>query len=156
MTLSQEEANLNLEDVDLATGSLLIRKGKGSKPRLAFLGRKAIRALRAYIRLRHDENPALWISVPRDRMSYAALRCSLRRRTRLAHLKDVPSPHDFRRPFALLMLRSGVDIFALQKLMSHSDLQVLCRYLAQTDQDTQAAHMRSSPVKWQHVSFTSR
>jgi len=64
----------------------------------------------------------------------------------LAGLKDIPTPHDFRRAFALIMLRNGVDIFALQKLMGHSDLQVLRRYLAQTDQDIQTAHMRGSPV----------
>lgn len=143
---AQEFLNLNLEDIDLATGSLLIRKGKGGKPRVAFLGRKSIRALRAYIRLRHDTNPALWVSIHRDRMSYAALRCMLRRRAQLAGLAAIPTPHDFRRAFALLMLRSGVDIFALQKLMGHSDLQVLRRYLAQTDQDIQSAHMRGSPV----------
>jgi site-specific recombinase XerD len=45
-----------------------------------------------------------------------------------------------------MMLRNGVDVFALQKLMGHSDLQVLRRYLAQTDQDVQVAHMRGSPV----------
>jgi site-specific recombinase XerD len=44
------------------------------------------------------------------------------------------------------MLRNGVDVFALQKLMGHSDLQVLRRYLAQTDQDIHTAHMRGSPV----------
>lgn len=44
------------------------------------------------------------------------------------------------------MLRNGVDIFALQKLMGHSDLQILRRYLAQTDQDIHTAHMRGSPV----------
>ena len=44
------------------------------------------------------------------------------------------------------MLRSGVDIYSIQKLMGHSDLQVLRRYLAQTDQDVQIAHMRGSPV----------
>ena len=42
------------------------------------------------------------------------------------------------------MLRNGVDIFALQKLMGHSDLQILRRYLAQTDQDIHTAHMRGS------------
>ncbi len=143
---AQEFLNLNLQDIDLATGSLLIRKGKGGKPRMAFLGRKSIKALRTYIRLRHDANPALWVSIHGDRMTYAALRCLLRRRARLGGLKSIPSPHDFRRAFALLMLRRGVDIFALQKLMGHSDLQVLRRYLAQTDQDIQAAHMCGSPV----------
>lgn len=143
---AQEFLNLNLEDIELATGSALIRQGKGRKPRMVFLGRKTIRALRVYLRFRHDTNPALWVSIHGDRVTYAALRCLLRRRAQLAGLKDIPTPHDFRRAFALVMLRNGVDIFALQKLMGHSDLQVLRRYLAQTDQDLQTAHMRGSPV----------
>ena len=143
---AKEFLNINLEDIELATGSVLIRQGKGRKPRLVFLGRKSIRAIRAYLRARHDNNPALWVSIHGDRMTYAALRCLLRRRAQLIGLKDIPTPHDFRRAFALVMLRNGVDIFALQKLMGHSDLQVLRRYLAQTDQDIQTAHMRGSPV----------
>lgn len=79
-------------------------------------------------------------------MIYAGLMDFLKRRAFLAGLKDIPTPHDFRRAFALMMLRNGVDVFALQRLMGHSDLQVLRRYLAQTDQDSQAAHMRGSPV----------
>jgi hypothetical protein len=39
-----------------------------------------------------------------------------------------------------------VDIFALQKLMRHSDLPVLRRYLARTDEDIHIAHMRGGPV----------
>jgi site-specific recombinase XerD len=116
------------------------------KPRLVFIGRKTIRAIRSYLRARHDNNPAFWVSIHGDRMTYAALRCLLRRRAQLIGLKEIPTPHDFRRAFALVMLRNGVDIFALQKLMGHSDLQVLRRYLAQTDQDIQTAHMRGSPV----------
>jgi integrase/recombinase XerD len=72
--------------------------------------------------------------------------CLLRRYAELVGLKSIPTPHEFRREFSLIMLRNGVDIFALQKLMGHSDLQVLRRYLAQTDQDVQTAHMRGSPV----------
>lgn len=143
---AQEFLNLNLEDIEVATGSALIRQGKGRKPRMVFLGRKTIRALRVYLRFRHDTNPALWVSIHGERMTYAALRCLLRRRAQQAGLKKIPTPHDFRRAFALVMLRNGVDIFALQKLMGHSDLQVLRRYLAQTDQDLQTAHMRGSPV----------
>jgi site-specific recombinase XerD len=44
------------------------------------------------------------------------------------------------------MLRKGVNIFALQKLMGHSDLTVLRRYLAQTEVDIEEAHMLGSPV----------
>jgi integrase/recombinase XerD len=79
-------------------------------------------------------------------MTYTALRGLLRRRAYAAELRQIPTPHDFRRAFALIMLRNGVDIFALQKLMGHSDLQVLRRYLAQTDEDVHTAHMRGSPV----------
>jgi len=43
------------------------------------------------------------------------------------------------------MLRNGVDIFALQKLMGHSELQVWRHYLAQTDEDVHMAYMRGSP-----------
>ncbi len=141
-----EFLDLNLEDVELASGSVMIRKGKGRKPRLVFFGRKTIRAIRAYLRSRRDNNPALWVSIYGDRMTYNALRCLLRRRGELMDLKDTPTPHDFRRAFALIMLRNGVDIFALQRLMGHSDLQVLRRYLAQTDEDVHTAHMRGSPV----------
>jgi integrase/recombinase XerC/integrase/recombinase XerD len=137
---------LNLEDLDLAAGSALIRKGKGRKPRMVFLGRKSRRAIRAYLRGRHDSNPALWLTNDGDRMTYAALRGVVRRRAQSAALKHEPSLHDFRRAFAINMLRSGVDVFALQRLMGHADLQVLRRYLAQTDADVQAAHMRGSPV----------
>jgi len=44
------------------------------------------------------------------------------------------------------MLRAGVDIFSLQKLMGHADLQVLRRYLAQTTEDIAEAHRIGSPV----------
>jgi site-specific recombinase XerD len=57
----------------------------------------------------------------------------------LLGLKSIPTTHDFQRAFALIMLCNGVDIFALQKLMGHSDLQILHPYLAQTDQDIHTA-----------------
>ncbi|MBI5951642.1 MAG: tyrosine-type recombinase/integrase [Chloroflexi bacterium] len=143
---AKEFLNINLEDVDLATGAVMIRQGKGRKPRMVFLGRKTIRAIRGYLRYRKDNSPALWVSIHGERMTYSALRCFLRRRAEQIGLKSIPTPHDFRRAFALVMLRNGVDIFALQKLMGHSDLQILRRYLAQTDQDIHNAHMRGSPV----------
>jgi len=44
------------------------------------------------------------------------------------------------------MLRSGVDIISLQKLMGHSDIQILRRYLQQTEEDIRQAHKLGGPV----------
>ena len=44
------------------------------------------------------------------------------------------------------ILRAGVDVFSLQKLMGHADLQVLRRYLEQTTEDISQVHRMGSPV----------
>ena len=44
------------------------------------------------------------------------------------------------------MLRAGVDVFSLQKLMTHADLQVLRRYLTQTTDVIAQAHRIGRPV----------
>ena len=144
---AQELCDITVEDADLNTGSVKIRCGKGGKTRVVFLGRKTRRAIRTYLRLRpiHSSH-SLFVSLNGEGLTYNGLRLLLNRRTKLAKLSTKPSLHDFRRAFALNMLRNGVDIFALQRLMGHSDLQVLRRYLAQNDQDTQLAHMRGGPV----------
>jgi integrase/recombinase XerD len=143
---AQELSSTNIKDVDLSNGSVLIRFGKGGKPRMVFIGRKTRRALRSYLRLRQDTSPALFVSKDRERLTYDGLNQLLERRAKAAKLEKKPTLHSFRRAFALNMLRSGVDIFALQRLMGHADLQVLRRYLAQNDQDNLLAHMKGGPV----------
>lgn len=66
------------------------------------------------------------------------------RRSEQASFASKPSAHDFRRALALNMLRNGADVFALKKLMGHSDLQIMRRYLVQNNPDTQLAHLRGS------------
>lgn len=135
---------MNPDDLDI-TGAILIRQGKGKKPRTVFLGKKSRRAVRTYLKHRNDPSPALWVTVEGGRLTYAGLRQIIRRRAVKAGVKT-PSLHAFRRGFAINMLRAGVDIFSLQKLMGHSDLQVLRRYLAQTTEDIAVAHRVGSPV----------
>jgi site-specific recombinase XerD len=45
------------------------------------------------------------------------------------------------------MLNNGADIFSLQRLMGHSDISILRRYLAQTTEDIRVAHEKGSPVE---------
>lgn len=57
-----------------------------------------------------------------------------------------PTPHKFRRAHAITMLRQGVDLITLSRLMGHTSLAVLERYLKQVSDDLQEAHRRAGPV----------
>lgn len=145
---ANELLDVNLGDVDPIGGSILVVKGKGQKTRNVFLGKKARKALRAYLKVRQAEKRevALWVTPDGERLSYWGLRMLVQRRANRARVER-PSIHDFRRAFALNFLRqSPGEIYSLQKLMGHADLQVLRRYLDQTDDDIRDAHQRGSPV----------
>jgi len=143
---AREFTALDLADLDFITGALTIRKGKGRKPRTVFLGEKSRRAIRAYLKSRKDICSALWvIDDDAGRLGYPGLRKMLVRRAKLAGV-DTPSPHDFRRAFAINMLRAGVDLVTLARLMGHTNLKTLQRYLLQLPEDLQAAHNKGSPV----------
>ena len=144
---ARELTELKLGDVDLRTGSVLVRRGKGGKPRTVFLGKKTLRAYLAYLRARRSMEPSSpgFATLSGDPLSYSGLREVVRRRAGVAGVA-APSLHSFRRAFALACLRNNMDVYSLQRLMGHADLTVLKRYLAQTDQDLARAHASSAPV----------
>jgi site-specific recombinase XerD len=143
---AQEFLNINLADINLITGEILIRQGKGRKPRYVYIGSKSRKAIRNYIKHRIDNNhPALWIVNNSGRLTYDGLRTIVSRRSKIAGIKP-PSLHSFRRAFAINMLRAGADIYSLQELLGHKSLIVLQRYLKITTEDARLAHRLASPV----------
>jgi integrase/recombinase XerD len=138
---------LNYGDANLKTGPLLIRSGKGRKPRMVFLGVTSRRALLKYIRKRGDpqDGEPLFATDENGRLRYAGLRAVIERRAAQAGIEP-PTLHSFRRAFALGCLRNNVDVYSLQRLMGHASLAVLRRYLAQTEDDLRQAHERGGPV----------
>jgi len=142
---ASELISMNLNDIERTITSIYIQKGKGNKSRTVFLGKKTRRALRTFLKMRNKNGDALWVTNTGTRLTYWGLRQIIRRRANTANI-TTPGLHDFRRAFALQCLRNGVDVYSLQKMMGHADLQVLQRYLAQTTDDIKAAHRRGSPV----------
>jgi integrase/recombinase XerC len=142
---AQEFLGIRLGDINQVSGEIIIQHAKGGKYRIVFLGKAARKAMRAYIRRRSSHCDALWVSLEGELLTYWGLREIIRRRSKSAKVVT-PSLHSFRRAFAINMLRAGVDVFSLQKLMGHADLQVLRRYLAQTTEDIAQAHRLGSSV----------
>jgi integrase/recombinase XerD len=142
---ANELLRIDFADCNTITGDVLIRKGKGSKPRTVFIGRVTRRALRGYLKLRDDNSPALFVSDDGERLSYDGLRGVMTRRAKLAGIRP-PALHGFRRAFALNMLRAGVDTVTISRLLGHGDLQMILKYVKQNSDDLRDAHSRASPA----------
>jgi len=139
---------LNIEDVDLHEGIVHIRLGKGKRERTTYIGDSARTSLEECLARRKDPKPCdpLWVSLTANtRLTDSGLRLMLRRLGKRADVEHC-HPHTFRRTFALWSLRAGMNIYALQRIMGHSDLSILRRYLALTEQDLQTAHRRFGAV----------
>jgi site-specific recombinase XerD len=139
-----ELASIKVSDINLITGEVRIQLGKGSKGRIVFLGKNARKIVRRYMRV-HPGGNALFVAADGERLEYLGLRGVMLRRAKAAGITP-PSLHSFRRAFALNCLRSGMDIYTLQRLMGHASLDILRRYLAQTTADLQDAHDKFSPA----------
>lgn len=143
----QEVTDLAIGDVDLPTGAVLVRHGKGGKARTVFCGAKTRRALAAYLRHRQVLEPdsPLWLTARRGTLTKNGLREVVRRRAKLAGI-PMPGMHAFRRAFAIGYLRAGGDVLTLQRLLGHASLAIVHRYVRLLTDDLQRAHNAAGPV----------
>jgi len=87
---ASEFVALDLADCYYASGAVTVDRGKGGRPRTVFFGRKTRRAVRAYLRLRDDKSPALWVTDEGTRLAYQGLRSMVLRRARRANVESGP------------------------------------------------------------------
>ncbi|MEL7657423.1 MAG: site-specific integrase, partial [Bacillota bacterium] len=143
---AQELLQMDITDLNLITGEILVKQGKGRKPRTVFIGSKTKRTLRNYLNKRNDPIPALWITNSNyHKLTYSGLVWVIKRRSKTAGVDNIPL-HSFRRQFALSMLRRGVDILTISRIMGHTSLAVINRYVKQLNSDLQNGHIKGSPV----------
>lgn len=140
---------LNGGDIDLATGEIKVRKGKGKKGRVTYIGAKALKQLRRYYITRGVPGDSEPVFLARDdsngRLSRSALFKMVRRLGVRSGVKHCTC-HSFRRTFCLESLRSGMDIFTLARMTGHKNLDVLKRYLNLVNADLKSAQERHGVV----------
>ena len=132
-------------DVNVDAGEIVIRKGKGNRGRLVYLGAKSQKQLLLYYIRRGEpkENGPVFRNenTGKGRISRSRFFKIFKELGRRAGV--VPcTPHRFRRTFAITMARNGVNIHMIAKLMGHKDITVLKRYLDITQEDLREAHSK--------------
>jgi integrase/recombinase XerC len=125
---------LNLSDLDLTRGRVLVRSGKGGKDRLVPVGRPAVTALRRWIEKRSrpadpTAGSALFLGRRGGRLCDREVRRILKRRLLQAGLDPRFSPHSLRHSFATHLLSSGADLRSIQEMLGHARLTATERYV---------------------------
>jgi integrase/recombinase XerD len=144
-----EAAALNWEDVDLATGSLLVRRGKGGKARMSAIGARSRRAILAYRRtLPAPPQPSapLWQTRDAMRLTERGMHALFDRLSKRAGLKV--TPHALRRTFALMSLRQGMDVITIFRLMGRATTEMISHYLMLEESDLLRSHEAHRLDSW--------
>lgn len=144
---ASELCDLQIRDYEADSGQLYIRHGKGNKRRVVYLGQRARLHLWRYMADRQDARPAdpLFASRTNTRLDRTNLRHMLNIIAGQAKVTDV-HPHRFRHTFAITFLRNGGNTFALQKLLGHSELSTVLKYVRLAETDIKAAQATASVV----------
>lgn len=139
-----ELCNLNWSDVDMQSGLVTVRQGKGKKDRSAVISPTTRRALLQYRRTVTPGN-ALFLSRTGERLTGSGVLLIFRRLSKVTGLKV--TPHALRRTFTILSLRAGMDVLHLQAILGHASLDMVQHYAQMVDEDLLQAHSQHSPVE---------
>jgi integrase/recombinase XerD len=145
-----ELIKLKLADFDRSRGTIIVN-GKGRKERKIALGKNALQALGRYLSRWRDMFPASQIVntiflTDKGSMTHKGVRLMLRRIQLRAGLGEWRvHPHLFRHTFAVRYLMNGGDIFTLQELLGHEDMETIRNYMHLADANVQVQKRKFSP-----------
>lgn len=122
-----ELAAINIESMDLASGQIYVI-GKGNKGRLVLLGKKAITAIKLWLKIRqelaNDKFPttAVWLNQRGKRLSIRGIQLQLKQLGQRFNINLNLHPHMLRHTFASHVLQSSGNLRAVQEMLGHSDI----------------------------------
>ena len=149
----QEALMLAETDLNLRRGSVLVRKGKGSRRREVGIDAWAIEQLSPWLRDRAElpVGPLFCVidGPTRGRAwSAPAVRSELRRAAAQAGVRRRLAPHQLRHAHAVELAREGVPLPIIQRQLGHAHLGITSVYLQGIDtrEIVETIHHRRPPV----------
>ncbi|MCD6390903.1 MAG: tyrosine-type recombinase/integrase [Dehalococcoidia bacterium] len=142
-----ELLGMKVGDINNETGYIRVL-GKGSKERVVRMGKVARKALWRYLMYRScKDTQELWLTEEGKPLHNGGVHSLVKRLKERAGINGSGNVHRFRHTFALNFLRTDKNVFNLQYLLGHSDLDMVRRYTATLGmEDALRAHEKASPA----------
>ena len=143
---------IEMDDVNLPEGHIIVKHGKGQKQRILPVGSIVQKLLWKYINQYRpqpltDNITSLFLTNNGLPLTRNGIQQMMRRLASRAGITGVRcSPHTFRHTFSRRYLTNGGDVFSLQRILGHSSLASVRLYLNLFACDIKKQHMRFSPV----------
>ncbi len=146
-----ELCSLDRNQID-ETGRIFIT-GKGRKQRFVYLTSRAKQHVEAYLAIRQDGCPALFVpyagrnaSKARRRISTNYLQDRIKRYRDKLKINVPTSAHSLRHGFATYLAEKGANPAALQILLGHESLDTTTRYVHASDRYAEETHHKYHPL----------
>lgn len=122
--------------------------GKGDKERIIPISNATLKAVWRYLVTRNDPPADQPLFLSFQSVKPLTRNGLLQLIKKLGERADVPNahPHRFRHTFAINFLRNGGKTLELQRLLGHTTLEMVKRYVDLAQVDLEEAHRRASPV----------
>lgn len=135
-----EAVSLRVEHVNLTTGKVMIREGKGAKDRTLWIGEELTGELEEWME-RRPESEYLLPTSKGTKVDTSHLRRSVKRYAEKAGTEELDrvSPHTLRHTFATRLYRDTGNIRMVQKALGHSDLTTTMIYTHVVDEELEGA-----------------
>ncbi|MGZ8248825.1 tyrosine recombinase XerC [Methylomagnum sp.] len=144
-----ELTGLDLTDLDLAAGMVLVRQGKGRKSRHVPVGKCAAEAVERWLSIRDGYagagERALFVSRLGTRIAQRTVQVRLARWQQKLGLSEHVHPHRLRHSFASHLLESSGDLRAVQELLGHANLATTQIYTHLDFQHLASVYDRAHP-----------
>lgn len=149
-----ELCNLDCYDLDAVKGVVFVRQGKGYRDRVVPIGRRALDAIRVYVRQQrsvlagHRREPALFLSVTTGkRLGVKTLNYLVQKYGEKVQLPIHVSPITLRHTCATHLIQGGADIRDVQAILGHLYLSTTQIYTRVTTEDLVASRARHHPAE---------
>lgn len=147
VALNREQISIKPETIDLEVGII----GKGAHPRTVYFSERAISWIKKYLKTRHDNEKALFVSYggrnPLTRLTIRSIERIVKQYALISGLPLTTTCHTLRHSFATDLLMKGVDLRIVQEFLGHQNVATTQLYTHVTKPHLREIHKKLHGIK---------